>query len=101
MRLVSPVDLKLVGVSSPAARLAQVHEMADRNGVMVMRAVPSLDLPSKRPVELKPGGLHVMLFELKQPLAAGAHFPLTLVFSDGHTERSETVDVVVRPLSAS
>ena len=49
---------------------------------MRMRAVPKLDLPAGQPVELKPGGYHLMLMDLKQPLAPGSTVPLTLVLRD-------------------
>jgi len=51
--------------------------------VMKMRAVPALDLPAGRAVELKPGGYHLMLMELKQPLEAGSTVPITLLLRDG------------------
>jgi copper(I)-binding protein len=46
---------------------------------MKMRAVPSLDLPAGKAVDLKPGGYHVMLMDLKKPLTAGDTIPITLV----------------------
>ena len=50
--------------------------------VMKMRALPSLDLPAGKAVELKPGGYHIMLMDLKQPLAKDSKVPLTLLFKD-------------------
>ena len=49
---------------------------------MRMRAVPTLDLPAGKTVELKPGGYHVMLLDLKAPLAKDTSVPMTLVFQD-------------------
>ena len=49
-------------------------------GVMKMRAIPAIDIKAGAKVELKPGGYHVMLMELKQPLKNGDRFPLTLTF---------------------
>ncbi len=69
----------LVGVASSAAGVAQVHEMKMEGGVMQMRAVAGgLDLPAGKTVELKPGGYHVMLMDLKAPLEVGAAVPLSL-----------------------
>ena len=48
--------------------------MAMDGGVMKMRAVPALDVPSGGKVELKPGGYHVMLLDLKQPLRSATRF---------------------------
>ena len=51
-------------------------------GVMKMRAVDKLALPAGKPVDLKPGGYHVMLMDLKQPLKEGETVPVTLTFVD-------------------
>ncbi|MEZ5605850.1 MAG: copper chaperone PCu(A)C [Burkholderiaceae bacterium] len=88
MKLVAGVPLRLVGVSTPAAGVAEVHEMTMEGDVMKMRAVPALELPAHQSVELKPGGYHLMLMDLKQPLVAGQHIPLTLSFEDAQGARS-------------
>jgi periplasmic copper chaperone A len=82
MKLTAREPLELVGASTPVAGIAQVHEMKMEGDVMRMRPVGKLDLPAGQPVELKPGGYHVMLQELKQPLVAGTTVPLTLVLRD-------------------
>ena len=82
MTLTAPAGATLVGVSTPAAGLAEVHEMKMEGDVMKMRALPSLALPAGQAVELKPGGYHVMLLDLKAPLAKDSTVPLTLVFQD-------------------
>ena len=83
MKLTAPRGATLVGVSTPAAAVAEVHEMKMEGDVMKMRALPAgLELPAQKTVELKPGGYHIMLMELKQPLPAGATMPLTLHLKD-------------------
>ena len=82
MNLTAPAGLELVGVSSPVAGVAEVHEMKVENNVMKMRAIPSLALPAGKTVALKPGGFHVMLMDLKQPTVAGTTVPVTLLFKD-------------------
>jgi copper(I)-binding protein len=80
---------RLVSVASPVAGVVEVHEMAMDGNVMKMRALPGgLALPAGKTVELKPGGYHVMLMDLKQPLKAGDSVPLTLVIeaADGKRE---------------
>ena len=91
----------LVSASSPVAGIVEIHEMAMENNVMRMRAIPKLDLPANRPVELKPGGYHVMLMDLKQQLAKGQVVPVTLKVqgADGKTETIE-VKAEVRDLTA-
>ena len=83
MQLTAKDNAQLVSVSSPAAGVAGVHEMKMDGDVMTMRAVQGgLDLPAGRAVDLKPGGFHVMLLDLKTPLLKGTTVPLTLVFKD-------------------
>ncbi|MEZ5645733.1 MAG: copper chaperone PCu(A)C [Burkholderiaceae bacterium] len=87
MRLTALSDVRLVAAESDVAAVVEVHEMAMENNVMKMRQIPGLDLPAGRTVELKPGGYHVMLIDLKQPLKAGESVPITLVFEDAAKQR--------------
>ena len=89
---------KLLSASSPAAGVVEIHEMMMDGSTMKMRAVTALDLPPGKAVELKPGGVHVMLMDLKAPLAAGQHIDLTLVV-EGQGGKKETV-VVKAPVRA-
>lgn len=83
MTITARQDSRLVGVISPVAGVAEVHEMKMDGGVMKMRAVQGgLALPAGKPVELKPGGYHVMLMDLKAALAKDSTVPMTLVFKD-------------------
>ncbi len=83
MSLTASEGTKLVGLSTPVAGVAEVHEMKMEGDVMKMRAVPGgLDLPAGKTVELKPGGYHVMLMDLKTPLAKDSTIPLTLLFKN-------------------
>lgn len=90
---------RLVGVSSAAAAAAEIHEMTMDGNVMKMRAIAGIDLPAGRVVELKPGGHHIMLMGLKQPLKTGDVVPVSLVI-EGPNKTRETVEVkaLVRPL---
>jgi periplasmic copper chaperone A len=90
---------KLVGASSPVAGVVEIHEMAMEGSTMRMRAVPALDLPAGKPVELKPGGYHVMLMDLKQPLRDGETVAVTLTI-EGRDGKRETVELKapVKPL---
>ena len=82
MKLTAKAPLQLVGVSTPAAGTAELHEMKLEGDLMTMRPIDKLDLPAGRTVELKSGGYHLMLMDLKQPLVAGTTIPLTLVLRD-------------------
>ncbi|PQA76967.1 copper chaperone PCu(A)C [Rhodoferax sp. TS-BS-61-7] len=90
MTLTAKDGAKLVSVSSPVAGVTEVHEMKMEGDVMKMRAVPQLDLPAGKAVELKPGGYHVMLMDLKQPLQKDSTIALTLVFKDAKGQQSQT-----------
>ncbi len=83
MTITANEAVRLIGVSSPVAGVAEVHEMKMDGDVMKMRAMPVLELPAGRTVELKPGGYHLMLMDLKQSLTVGSTVPVTLMFSDG------------------
>ena len=74
----SATPARLVGASSPAAAVVQVHEMSMQGTTMKMRPVEALELPAGKPVELKPGGPHVMLMDLRQSLTSGDRVPLIL-----------------------
>ena len=87
MRLTAPEPMRLVAGESPVAGVVEIHEMAMDGNVMRMRAIPGLALPAGQPVELKPGGYHVMLMDLKRPLAGGESVPLTLVFENAAGQR--------------
>jgi copper(I)-binding protein len=72
--------------------VVEIHEMAMDNNVMRMRAIPGLDLPAGKAVELKPGGFHVMLMGLTQQVKEGETVPVTLVV-EGKDGKRETVQV--------
>lgn len=102
MTLTSTQGARLVGVSSPAAGAVEVHEMKMVDDVMRMRQINALELPAGKPVALSPGGYHLMLLELKQPLKEGATVPLTLEIEDARKVRSKiVVDAPVKPLNAA
>lgn len=87
MRLTPSANARLVAAQSPVAGVVEIHEMAMENDVMRMRKIPGLDLVAGRATELKPGGYHVMLLDLKQPLKGGDQVPITLVFEDATQQR--------------
>lgn len=80
MTLTAQQPLRLVGAASPVAGVVEIHEMAMEGGVMRMRAIEGLDLAAGKPVELKPGGHHVMLMDLKRALKPGEKIAVELRF---------------------
>jgi len=99
VQLRSPDAAKLVAGSTPAAGRVEIHEMRMDGGVMKMREIPGLELPAGQTVELKPGGYHLMLMDLKQPLKAGDTLPLTLqIERPGKPAETLQLQVPVRAL---
>lgn len=72
---------RIVAAQTPVAEKAELHTHQMDNGVMKMRPVDAIAVAPGEPVTLRPGGLHVMLLGLKQPLTQGSHFPVTLTFA--------------------
>ncbi|MFV8825997.1 copper chaperone PCu(A)C [Thauera sp. WH-2] len=101
MHLRSDADVRLVAAESPVAGVVEIHEMSMQNDVMKMSPISGLDLPAGQDVELKPGGYHVMLMDLRQQVKVGDEVPLRLVIERRDGSR-ESVDVVApaRPLNA-
>jgi copper(I)-binding protein len=66
--------------------------MVLEHDIMKMRPIPRLDLPAGKPVALKPGGYHVMLMDLRQPLRKGESVPITLKV-EGKDKSIRTVEV--------
>ena len=97
VELTSSSDGALVAAASPVAARAELHSMTMEGGVMRMRALPRVELPAGKTVKLAPGGMHVMLVDLKQPLKAGDKVPVTLsVQSAGTSVTTLKLEVPVR-----
>ena len=73
----------IVSASSPAAEVVELHTHIHDNGMMKMRRIEKIDIPAKGKTVLKPGGLHIMLIDLKNNLKPGQEVSVTLKFSDG------------------
>ena len=103
-QLRAPRGARLVAATSPLAATVEVHEMRMQgDNVMRMRPVAALPLPAGERVELKPGGYHVMLMDLKQQAKPGERVAVTLVFEDTASGKRESVEVQapVRALGAA
>jgi len=100
MQLVSAQDARLIEVRSNVAATVEIHQMAMEGQMMKMHAVPGIDLPAGKPVDLASGGYHVMLMDLKHQLKEGDTVPLTLVIQKkGKKPETVSVDVPVKPLT--
>lgn len=97
----SQSDASLVSASSPVAEVTELHEMSMKNGVMIMRPVPYIRLPKGQIIKLAPGGLHIMLIDLKKPLKAGDKVPLMLKTLSGQKTILHEITAEVRDPLAS
>lgn len=102
MELTSSANAVLMAVDSPLAGKAELHNMNLDGGVMRMRALERIELPAGKTVKLAPGGLHVMLFDIKQPLKEGDKVALTLTIrGNGNTQSTVKVEALVRAAGAA
>lgn len=85
----------MIGASTEVARAVEVHEHIHEQDVMRMRRVPELEIPVNKTITFAPGGLHLMMFGMKEPLTPGQTFEIQIRFKGGQTE---TVVAEVRPL---
>ncbi|MET3119537.1 copper(I)-binding protein [Undibacterium sp. GrIS 1.8] len=92
MQIQSSSDVHIVEIQTTAAGIAEIHEMKTENNVMRMRAVPQLDLLAGKLLELKPGGFHVMLMDLKAQIKEGDIIPLTIIV-EGKDKKREVIEV--------
>lgn len=90
IRNTGKADDRLLAAATPVAGHAELHITVNDNGIMKMRPLSAIDVKAGGRAVLKPGGMHVMLMDLKQPLKEGQSFPLTLTF-----EKAGRLDVTV------
>lgn len=89
IRNASATPDKLVGARSPAAEKVQTHVTIKDGDVSRMREVKGYDVPANGVFELKPGGAHLMLMNLKAPLKEGDKVPLVLKFQHAGEVKTE------------
>lgn len=87
---------RLIAASSPAARVTELHTHIMEDDVMKMRPVEAIDVAAGEEVLLKPGGNHIMLIGLTDPLVEGSTLPLELTFE---TAGTVMIDVTVEDIT--
>lgn len=80
-------DVAVIKADSSVANVTELHTHINDNGVMRMRQVKEIVVPAKGEVQLKPGGYHVMLIDMKAPLQEGDHVMIDLGFADGSSKQ--------------
>jgi copper(I)-binding protein len=88
--------VSVVGIESPLAGSAMIHQTKIEGGMSRMRPQSALLVPPGQTLKLAPGGIHIMLMDVR-PLATGENVPLVLKLADGTSVRA---DAQVRPLTA-
>lgn len=88
----------IVKAESPFAGAVELHTHIHDAGVMRMRQVQQIPLPPKETVSLKPGGLHIMLFDIESQLKPGDEIAITLTFDDGTSKKITAVTRTIQPM---
>jgi len=76
-------DARLLRVSSEAAQRIEMHESVEKNGMMTMQAIDSVDVPAKSKVEFAPGGKHLMIFNINPAIVESGKLTMIMMFSNG------------------
>jgi copper(I)-binding protein len=98
MRTEEGVDDRLIAARSPVAGTVEIHNHITEGGIVRMRRVDGIAVPGGKSVTLAPGGYHIMLMDLKDPLNKGETFRMTLVFEKaGEIE----VEASIEPIAAT
>lgn len=79
-------DRAIVSASTPAAGKVELHDVIMQGEVMKMRQIEKIELPAQSHISLKPGSLHIMLFELAKPLVEGEEIAVEVTFANGETQ---------------
>ncbi|MSQ60174.1 MAG: copper chaperone PCu(A)C [Betaproteobacteria bacterium] len=99
LTITSPTRMRLVAVKSVLAGRVEIHSTQMGDGVMKMRRIQYLDIPAGEAVSLAPMATHLMLLDLKAPLAAGGQVPLELVFRSKGRKKTVKVAAQVRAIT--
>ena len=89
---------RLVSISSPAAAKIELHQTKEEDGIMVMTLIEELVIAPGNQIELKPGGYHLMIKNVKQALKVGDTFPIVFKFE---VQGNVNVNARVAPLAAT
>ncbi|KYN81165.1 hypothetical protein ATY36_01660 [Vibrio cidicii] len=76
----------IVAASTPAAGKVELHDVIKQGDVMQMRQIEGIEVPANGKTELKPGSLHIMLFDLAQQLKEGSEIEVTVTFASGEKQ---------------
>lgn len=89
-------DDRLISARAPGADNVELHTTVEADGVVRMEPLDAIDVPARGMAHLEPGGMHLMIFGLAEPLAEGDELPLTLIF-EGAGEVQTVLSVTDEP----
>lgn len=95
MHIKAGKPLRLIKAESPLTPLVEIHSMSMKDGVMEMKAVDAVDITPNKVVDLKPGGLHIMLMKVNKPINKDDAVPLKLTFETAD-KKTFSVNVVAK-----
>ncbi len=98
LEITSDKDASLIQATSPVVGKVELHEMKMQGDIMQMREVKTISLPKAKTVKLEPGGLHLMLYQPRNPLKAGDKIPLTLMVKSGNKVKKIEATAEVRSM---
>jgi hypothetical protein len=93
-------DVKLIKADNSASKVTELHTHINEGGVMKMRQVPAIEVKARGETALQPGGLHVMMIDLKGPMKEGDKVAITLGFDDGSSKNIEAPVRMPMPMPA-
>ncbi|MDA0149060.1 copper chaperone PCu(A)C [Vibrio sp. LaRot3] len=82
----SDTDRAIISASTSVAGKVELHDVIHEGDVMKMRQVDQIKVPAQETVSLKPGSLHIMLFELNKPLIEGEAIEVEISFANGEKQ---------------
>jgi len=88
----SNADVSLIGATSNLTEAVELHDHVKDGEMMKMMKVEKIEISANSSVELKPGGLHIMLFELQNAVSSDTNASVTLKFSDGSEVLVEKIE---------
>lgn len=97
----SDAPVRLIEAQNSITDYTELHDHVVINEVMQMRQVDAIEIPARGKVRLVPGGLHLMLIGLDQPVKEGDTLTLNLLFDNGDVLEFETPVRPVRPMHHS
>ncbi|MGR5243669.1 copper chaperone PCu(A)C [Vibrio sp. PNB23_22_6] len=82
----SQEDINIIAAETPAAGKVELHDVIKDGDVMQMRQIERITLKANETTELKPGSLHIMLFDLTKPLNEGDEIEVTVTYDNGQKQ---------------